>query len=388
MPWCPKCKNEYREGIKTCADCGTELVDKLDKEDASEYTRLTYIKEEELAKKFVAYMEYSKMPAKYEYSEEINEYCILVRKKDKKKAIVEFQAFSKVEAERVLAQVQNAANAKEEGCIELTSSDDDEEKSIFDTGEDLFEDVYPDSGSKKASDAGEMPDGDDMVSDFEDISEEEYMDLTADEGDEESDSASDKKAGLTIEVKERKSAGVYVKKADTAKDMTSTAVTFFAFAVLLLAFSALNMFNVISYFYNNITGLILLFAMSICCCLVGFNALKRAKKASEESVEEEAFTATLNDWMEKNISVMTDISAPEAASEKKDDAGDAGEESKSDNDDEADASDDNKESSDASIELLYLNRTTAMKEAITKAFGELDESYLDSLIDEFYDRHF
>lgn len=29
MPWCPKCKNEYREGIRVCADCGTELVDTL-----------------------------------------------------------------------------------------------------------------------------------------------------------------------------------------------------------------------------------------------------------------------------------------------------------------------------------------------------------------------
>lgn len=26
MPWCPKCKNEYREGISKCADCGCELV--------------------------------------------------------------------------------------------------------------------------------------------------------------------------------------------------------------------------------------------------------------------------------------------------------------------------------------------------------------------------
>ncbi len=27
MPWCPKCKYEYRDGIKVCADCGCELVD-------------------------------------------------------------------------------------------------------------------------------------------------------------------------------------------------------------------------------------------------------------------------------------------------------------------------------------------------------------------------
>jgi len=29
MPWCPKCREEYREGFKICSDCGTELVDEL-----------------------------------------------------------------------------------------------------------------------------------------------------------------------------------------------------------------------------------------------------------------------------------------------------------------------------------------------------------------------
>lgn len=27
MPWCPKCKSEYREGFTVCADCGSELVE-------------------------------------------------------------------------------------------------------------------------------------------------------------------------------------------------------------------------------------------------------------------------------------------------------------------------------------------------------------------------
>ena len=30
MAWCPICKNEYRPGIKVCADCGAELVESLD----------------------------------------------------------------------------------------------------------------------------------------------------------------------------------------------------------------------------------------------------------------------------------------------------------------------------------------------------------------------
>ena len=30
MPWCPVCKNEYREGIKICAECQVDLVDCLE----------------------------------------------------------------------------------------------------------------------------------------------------------------------------------------------------------------------------------------------------------------------------------------------------------------------------------------------------------------------
>ena len=36
MPWCPKCETEYREGILTCADCGSTLVEELN---ASEDTK-------------------------------------------------------------------------------------------------------------------------------------------------------------------------------------------------------------------------------------------------------------------------------------------------------------------------------------------------------------
>lgn len=32
MPWCPKCKTEYREGYDTCSDCEAKLVDVLDVE--------------------------------------------------------------------------------------------------------------------------------------------------------------------------------------------------------------------------------------------------------------------------------------------------------------------------------------------------------------------
>ncbi|WP_027340376.1 putative signal transducing protein [Halonatronum saccharophilum] len=30
MPWCPKCKLEYRDGYDQCSDCGESLVDSID----------------------------------------------------------------------------------------------------------------------------------------------------------------------------------------------------------------------------------------------------------------------------------------------------------------------------------------------------------------------
>lgn len=38
MPWCPKCKTEYREGFKVCNDCGNELTEKLGEENKEEET--------------------------------------------------------------------------------------------------------------------------------------------------------------------------------------------------------------------------------------------------------------------------------------------------------------------------------------------------------------
>lgn len=44
MPWCPKCKAEYREGFTKCSDCKVELVSELD-EVSDEDANVVYDKE-------------------------------------------------------------------------------------------------------------------------------------------------------------------------------------------------------------------------------------------------------------------------------------------------------------------------------------------------------
>jgi hypothetical protein len=36
MPFCPKCRYEYKKGVKKCLDCGARLVDQLPEENPPE----------------------------------------------------------------------------------------------------------------------------------------------------------------------------------------------------------------------------------------------------------------------------------------------------------------------------------------------------------------
>ena len=47
MAWCPKCKNEYREGITVCPDCGEKLVSE---EELTDFTSVLFGEQDEMEK--------------------------------------------------------------------------------------------------------------------------------------------------------------------------------------------------------------------------------------------------------------------------------------------------------------------------------------------------
>ena len=70
MPWCPKCKNEYRDGVTVCADCGCELVDSLEE---VERVKLYFGEEEQLnaMKEFLEYNGIEGIALRFDEDEEV-----------------------------------------------------------------------------------------------------------------------------------------------------------------------------------------------------------------------------------------------------------------------------------------------------------------------------
>lgn len=58
MAWCPKCRNEYKEGITECVDCQVPLVDELPNENEIPSSVLGETDSEETAQKIVTYLMY------------------------------------------------------------------------------------------------------------------------------------------------------------------------------------------------------------------------------------------------------------------------------------------------------------------------------------------
>lgn len=253
MPWCPNCKNEYREGITVCADCGIELVEEL-AEEVEEKVAVAYIADEELTKKFVDYLSYSSIVGEYIFDENEEAFAVLVPEKDLKAAKTAFRAFYNVESSNEL--LKRFSNGSDEGAEE---DDSDEESLEFDA--ELLENIPEEEMSQKEKDT---------------ISQSIIADMVY------------------------KPAEVYVKKSDVSKDMFSTALTFLGFAVLLLVIILLNVFKVIT-FLNNVPAYCVMIALTIGCLLVGLNAIKRSRKAEIDSVEEDKLTDAINEWLDTNI---------------------------------------------------------------------------------------
>ena len=283
MPWCPKCKNEYRAGVEICADCNVPLVADLNAPESIEATTLLVQMDAskiEFAEKLIAYLAYSSVHAVSSVDEANNILSIFVAEKDVAQAKRCFQAFYTVEAEQ---EMENAA--------------------------------------KKA--AGEP---------LETEEEEQYIH------------------------KEKKpaSAGVYVKKEERYNDYKSSGSMFLGFGIVGLVFVVLNLTGVLKLLTASFS-LIVMCAMFIAFIVIGILSYKKAGTIKEEAAQETQVIKDLTRWLE-NAVTREELEACE---------------------EEADGA-----------ELVYLKKIELLKSTLANAFPEIDDSFMDQFIEEFYNSHY
>lgn len=245
MPWCPKCKNEYRAGVTVCADCNVELVDELASDPKENCDVLVVLEKEEDAKKLIAYLEYSSITAFCEYSAEAGGFAVYVAKKAYKQAKKAFAAFYTVETISAMQQEQEAA----------ASGEAQESNSV---------EAHSDTSVNEATE------------DADDDDEDEYEEKPL--------------SGNT---------GSYVTKAEKSADYRSSGFTFTFFGIAGLIVMVLHWLRVFQYFTT--MSAVIMTIMFVAFIFIGIDSFRRAKKAAAESTDEEDFTKQLTAWLDENV---------------------------------------------------------------------------------------
>ncbi len=264
MPWCPKCKNEYREGITVCTDCGVALVDESE---LSDRVSLIFGSEDQMEdiKGFLTSNGIKDVVVKY--IEEDDVYDLSVLDKDQLKAERMVRTFLL----KVLADAEAQAPA-EEG-----------------------EEAPAQAPARRRNDTP------------------------------------------------------YQSKSSRVAENRSTAYTFLVIGIVGVLFTVLSHFGIIPFgFGDQIIMELVAVALSIIFIFIGFVSFRNASKLAEGAKDEEKLTADILSWAKETL--------------------------------KADAID--KTLEDCDSESLYFKRYEAVKQLVAEKFADLDEEYLDHLIDE------
>lgn len=139
MPWCPKCKNEYVEGIKVCADCGEALVASLKHQNRNP---IMFGEKEEMERlrKFLVYNQFTTVEVAYDEAEGV--YELSVEDEERQKAIMAVKVFLQQENER----------SKQETALDLETGSEvleEEESGVLQkNSEQVYTHVYRKSAQK------------------------------------------------------------------------------------------------------------------------------------------------------------------------------------------------------------------------------------------------
>ena len=240
MPWCPKCKNEYRSGIQTCSECNVELVDSLSDITEDSFSILFTTEDKSLIDKFSDYLNYSGL-TKHKVSVDSNDliWTLEVIDSDYKEAKKLYRGFAITESENaVLEAIQKEAEEHlATDSIEPTTIDEEPE---MDQDEMMRELHGPSSN--------------------------------------------------------------FVRKAEQYEDYKFSAITCIFFGIVGIVYTILNMISVLSMvtlLFSQLVMLVVFIGFLITGLIIYKNSKKIATLIDSESKLEDA----LKDWLEQNVTV-------------------------------------------------------------------------------------
>lgn len=313
MPWCPKCRNEYREGILECSECKVPLVETYDEIISSEsaFVPLFSSEKKDLLERFISYLDYSGITRHSLTSDEYElVWSVSVCEENLDEAKKLYKGFSIAEKERAAIEAFKEMQESEE------SDDSKSEEKDLDSNEtgvddkDVSEAAFNDSNSSE-----------DGYSDFEDLekdnknSSDAMEETTTEETDDESSDEyaeqlddEDELAALAKEKIESDdlmeelhgASKAYVRKADQFKDYQFSAITCVFCGAVGVIFCILNMLGIINVFPVLFSQLVMMvvFAMFLFSGIFIYVKSKQIKNQIDDQVDVEGQVKV---WLDTNV---------------------------------------------------------------------------------------
>lgn len=249
--WCPKCKNEYIDGITTCVDCGCDLVAELPEEiDETAPQLIGSVVHEDVGNKFIRFLKFSGVRT-----------CGLIPLGD---------ADGPEEMEAMTDEPSADADAEREGFyIAVSYAEAERARAILN---ELSADGETDGADLEKLEPA-------LDAQFEEIKEEEANELLSD---------------LRTET-----STVYVNKRDKYTDLKFTAYSFIAFSILGYLFVIANAAGIISIFSTFSTAILaIVFTIFLG---IGISSFRKAGTIKGLVSEEERVVEKVKEYIEEHF---------------------------------------------------------------------------------------
>lgn len=324
MAWCPVCKNEYCEGVKVCADCGADLVESLGERKEVLLTG----GDRKLISRMQKFMQYTDIPVVFEEQGEKASLYVLPKYEEKA---------------RSAAQIFLAGEQCRPADIDEDESGADAEPEVTDPSESADADPDKDDPSKNDPDKNNPDKKDPDKNDSEEEIEEEIVEEIIKEEE---------------RIRRASAGGPYQRKGERAEDLKSSGQVLLLVGILGCVVMLLIDFGILPIKLGNLVMMnVLMIALFLMFIGFGIYSLRGAAQYKAQASDEDEQTEKIMTWIKDSLTAQQI---------------------------DADAQ---IEPADAE-EIRFFKRAESMKIRIAAQFDDLDESFLDSLVETVYQEFF